>query len=787
MKRCLLLSALLCVFSIAHVYAETTTPSITLTTTKTDVIEMKFGCRTAHTIHIDWGDGKLVETVEIADSATVYPKASSAAIYPTAVTGTPVNGGKIKIYADDIKFFVIDADQQITELDVTGATNLGYIKVNDNSFTTIDLSKNNQLEYVSLADNKLETLTLGDAPNLTQLLASGMSIAKIKLTGCPSLVNVNLADNKITTIDVSKNTKMTTLALTNNLLTDIDCSACESLKYLRLSGNRFAAANSVIFPTSSANLTQVQLKDNYFKLSTLPVTTARTYTYYPQNPYPSPKEIALGGTVDLSSELTLQGLSDKEETTTYRWIKKKDNTILTPGTDYTEVSAGVFKFDKELSDTIYCVMSTNAFPKFTGTTNSYKTDLSVVVTEAAITLNTTKAEEVELQLGCATGHKVFIDWGDGMPVETIEINDSLAVFGQNTMKPTVVTGIPKGTIKIYGRDMLYFGADEQEVTSIDVTKAVQLGVLKVPTNKLGELNVTNNEELYYIYAEENELSALDVTHCPKLFWLSANENKLESIDLTACPDLYNLNLSENLLSSIDLSVCNDLGPCRLSNNNLEEIIMPSEGVAPKTTLDVKNNRLKISTLPKKTEGMSSASRLTYAPQATYVLPKDITAGTIVDLSSELKAIGVSDKEETTTYTWRLKTAGSALQKDVDYTEKDGVFTFTGTELADSVYCVMATAAYPKFTGTANMFKTTNVHITVPAGVDENTVSSRIITTGNGLIKVLNAENNDMIEVFSLNGALVTTRKVSENMETIKVVPGSYIVKIGNKRCSVIVP
>ena len=137
---------------------------------------------------------------------------------------------------------------------------------------------------MSLDDNKLETLQVVDDPNLTQLLASGMSIAKIKLTGCPSLTNVNLADNKITTIDVSANTKMTTLALTNNLLTEIDCSACESLKYLRLSGNRFAAANSVIFPTSSANLTQVLLKDNYFKLSTLPVTTARTYTYYPQNP-----------------------------------------------------------------------------------------------------------------------------------------------------------------------------------------------------------------------------------------------------------------------------------------------------------------------------------------------------------------------------------------------------------------------------------------------------------------------------------------------------------------------
>ena len=107
MKRCLLLSALLCVFSITHMYAETTTPSITLTTTKTDVIEMKFGCRTAHTIHIDWGDGKLVETVEIADSATVYPTASSAAIHPTVVTGIPVNGGKIKISSSKIMKFTL--------------------------------------------------------------------------------------------------------------------------------------------------------------------------------------------------------------------------------------------------------------------------------------------------------------------------------------------------------------------------------------------------------------------------------------------------------------------------------------------------------------------------------------------------------------------------------------------------------------------------------------------------------------------------------------------------------
>lgn len=1117
MKKGLLLSVLLGICSFVYAQTEFSVPSITLTTTKTEAIELKFGCVESHTIYIDWGDGNPVETVQIADSATVYPKASSAQIYPTSVTGIPVNGGKIKVYADDIKFFIVDTDQQITEVDVTSATRLGYLKINDNQFTKIDLSKNSQLEYVNLDDNRLEILTLGNAPKLEQLLAGSMSIAKIKLTGCPNIVNVNLSDNKITTIDVSANTKMTTLVLTNNLLTSIDCSLCESLKYLRLSGNRFAAANSVIFPVSSTALTQVLLKDNYFKLSTLPVTTARTYTYYPQSPYPSPKEIALGGIVDLSSELKLQGLSTEEETTTYTWRKKKDNTALVAGTDYTEVSAGIFKFDKELSDTIYCVMATAAFPKFTGTTNFYRTELSYIISKPTITLNTTKADGVELQLGCATGHKVFIDWGDGVPVETVEINDSLAVFGQNTMKPTTVTGIPKGTIKIYGSDILYFGADGQELTAIDVSaatllgvlkvpsnkleklsltkntelyyvyaeennlsalnvsyapyliylsaqknkissidlsknkdlgnlnlgdnlltsidisacekmgtcrlgnnrlkeikipsngtnptmldvknnylkistlpdkttgmtsasrytyapqkpyplskeialggivdlsleleakglsdkeetttyawrkkdntllvagtdytiegdgifkfsqamedsvycimttkafpkfvspnfyrtnyaavtdqptimltttktsdvdlllgcseshkvfvdwgdgipvetveindslavfgqatmkpttvtgtpknggvikiyandilyfgadeqgvsaldvsEAIRLGVIKVPTNNLSELNLTNNTELYYVYAEENNLSTLDVTKAPYLIYLSAQKNKINNIDLSKNLDLGNLNLGDNLLASIDISACEKMGTCRLGNNLLEEIIVPSNGTNP-TMLDVKNNKLKISTLPDKTTGMTSASRYTYVPQAPYSLPKDIDAGTIIDLSSELKAIGMSTKEETTTYTWRLKTSGTALQKDVDYTEENGLFKFTGTVISDSVYCVMATAAYPKFMGTVNMFKTTNVKITVPAGMEGNTLAGRIISTGTGMIKVLNAEVEDAIEVYTLSGALIAVRKASGNVEEIKVLPGSYIVKIGNERRSVIVP
>ena len=736
-------------------------PTITFTTTKTTDVDLLIGCSEGHSIYIDWGDGVPVETVEINDSLTVFGQNT---MKPTTVTGTP-KGGTIKVYASDILYFGADG-QELTTIDVSAATRLGVLKVPSNKLEKLSLTKNTELYYVYAEENNLSALNVSYAPSLIYLTAQ---------------------KNKISSIDLSKNPDLATLTLTDNLLTSIDISACEKMGVCRLGNNKL---REIKVPSNGTNPTMLDVKNNYLKISTLPdkttgMTSASRYTYVPQNPYPSPKEIAMGGTVDLSSELKAKGMSDKEETTTYTW-RTKDGTLLVAGDDYTIQEAGIFKFTKAFTDSIYCIMTTDAFPKFVSP-NFCKTNYAAVTDQPTITFTTTKTTDVDLLIGCSEGHKIFIDWGDGVPVETVEINDSLTVFGQATMKPTTVTGTPKGgTIKIYANDILYFGADEQELTTLDVSAATRLGVIKVPTNNLSELDLTNNTELYYVYAEENNLSALDVTKAPSLIYLTAQKNKISSIDLSKNPDLGNLNIGDNLLVSIDISACEKMGTCRLGNNLLEEIIVPSNGENP-TMLDVKNNYLKISTLPDKTTGMTTASRYTYVPQAPYALPKDIDAGTIIDLSSELKAKGMSDKEETTTYTWRLKSSGTALQKGVDYTEEGGIFKFTGTEIADSVYCVMATDAFPKFTGTANMFKTTNVKITVPANVKENTLAGKIIATGAGMIKVLNTEIDDVIEVYALSGALITVRQASGNVEEIKVLPGSYVVKIGSDRRSVIVP
>ena len=90
-----------------------------------------------HKFKVDWGDGNLVETEEIAvdDGWTT-----------TTVTGTPLGEGKISVYGE--KLVVLDCSYaandgtKLTALDVTKATDLTKLTCNTHKITTLDVSKN---------------------------------------------------------------------------------------------------------------------------------------------------------------------------------------------------------------------------------------------------------------------------------------------------------------------------------------------------------------------------------------------------------------------------------------------------------------------------------------------------------------------------------------------------------------------------------------------------------------------------------------------------------------------
>lgn len=338
-----LLSILFAMFGIIT-YAQNE-PAITLTAkVEGKPLTLNFAVSEAgHKFKVDWGDGNLVETEEIAvdDGWTT-----------TTVTGIPLGEGKISVYGE--KLVVLDCSYaandgtKLTALDVTKATDLTKLTCNTHEITTLDVSKN---------------------VNLTELVCSNNPITSLDLSANTQLTSLDGTNMSLTEIDVTKNTALTYVNLNNNQLTSLDVTASEALGTLFCMGNQLTElkADNV---TKSVNCSK-----NNFTLATLPALPCKTYTYAPQNAMQIAAEVKAGETVDLSAQNHITGLAESPQTTTYTWMTE-EGTALVAGTDYTE-EEGVFTFLVKQDVPVYCEMTTAAFPKFSGS-NTFKTTTTLV-------------------------------------------------------------------------------------------------------------------------------------------------------------------------------------------------------------------------------------------------------------------------------------------------------------------------------------------------------------------------------------------------------------------------
>lgn len=380
-----LLSILFAMFGIVT-YAQTE-PAITLT------VEIDGNARnlvfamteTGHKLQIDWGDGKLVETEEIA-VADEYGAT-------TTVTGTPTGEGIIKIYGNGITVFGCDSHLEgahVTAINTSAATDLKELNVYTNALKTLDLSQNVNLEKLNCYNNDLETLDLTANTKLTRLDAKDTPLTQINLTQNTELDYLSLNNCPIEAIDLSNNTKLSSLYLLNCKLTDIDLSKNTALTYVNLNNNQLTSLDvtasealgtlfcigNKLTELKADNVTKsVNCSKNNFTLATLPALPCKTFTYAPQNALQIAAEVKADETVDLSAQNHITGLAESPQTTTYTWMTE-DGTALVAGTDYTEED-GVFTFLTKQDSPVYCEMTTEAFPKFSGS-NTFKTTTTLV-------------------------------------------------------------------------------------------------------------------------------------------------------------------------------------------------------------------------------------------------------------------------------------------------------------------------------------------------------------------------------------------------------------------------
>lgn len=133
---------------------------------------------------------------------------------------------------------------KLTSLDIRNNSNLQQLYGNYNSITNLDLSKNLQLSILDFGNNEITSLDLSKNPLLLILNCTYNQISNIDLTNNVNLEQIAVGGNPISNLDISQNHKLRWFFIYSTNLEKIDCSNHKALESIDCSrNNRLMALN----------------------------------------------------------------------------------------------------------------------------------------------------------------------------------------------------------------------------------------------------------------------------------------------------------------------------------------------------------------------------------------------------------------------------------------------------------------------------------------------------------------------------------------------------------------
>ena len=169
---------------------------------------------------------------------------------------------------------------------------------------------------------------------------------------------------------------------------------------------------------------------------------------------------------------------------------------------------------------------------------------------------------------------------------------TLNISNNTKLKSLTLTNIKISEINLNNNILLErLSLSVNNFSSIDLSKNTKLTYLDIHYNpNLSELNLNNNTMLKELYIQNNSLSKLNL-NSEHLFRIFADNNKLTSLDLTKTPRLTSIQLTNNKLTTLDLrNLKYYLSSLDVSNNLLTSLYLPNS--VNLSRLRFNNNKLK---------------------------------------------------------------------------------------------------------------------------------------------------------------------------------------------------
>jgi hypothetical protein len=205
-------------------------------------------------------------------------------------------------------------------------------------------------------------------------------------------------------------------------------------------------------------------------------------------------------------------------------------------------------------------------------------------TEAGITngqqLNLTLEDMLTLETDESWAERVLVlRWTDAVPKRLNQIvwnapklSGSLDVSGCEMLEELYCMDNGITELDVTGcTSLTLLGCDKLQLTSLDVTSNLKLKTLSCAKNRLTALDLSRNVALTGLGCDGNQLTELDITKNVLLTGLVCDNNLLTELDVSNNVALSGISCSKNALTRLDVSKNASLGLLICSENNLSAL------------------------------------------------------------------------------------------------------------------------------------------------------------------------------------------------------------------------
>ncbi|MDR6760799.1 Leucine-rich repeat (LRR) protein [Flavobacterium sp. 2755] len=389
----------------------------------------------------------------------------------------------------------------LTTLDLSKNTNLKELSMPMNKLTNIDLSKNTGLTNVTCYSNLFTNLDFSSNATLQILSCDRNKITNLNVSKNSLLTYLNCSQNQLTALDVSQNTALVNLDCSTNQLTSLDISKNYSLTWFLCKFNKIEILNV----SENLNLKQLICSNN--KLKNLDITKNNALTILECN------------TNDLESVNAKNG-SNKSLLRAY------------------------FAYNPNL----YCILVDNAaysYANYTSWSKDTQATYSDTFCDTAFTLiPDSNFEDILIK------NEIDTDGKNGKVLtKSIASITFLHIFSSSISD---LTGIQDF------KNLESLNCEDNNLTSLDVSKNLLLTSLYCGKNQLTNLDVSKNTLLTELLCSQNQLTSLDISNNTALKHLRCDNNQLKDLDITKNKEFGTLYCNSNKLENLNLKNGNNI-------------------------------------------------------------------------------------------------------------------------------------------------------------------------------------------------------------------------------------